>query len=209
MEVEAKYAIDDAGWQLVPTLRTVGAFTLVAAPMPEQQQNIYFDTPAYALRAAGYGLRLRMIGDRRIATLKGPAHIRNGIHERSEWEIDVATDQPASWPAGDLRNRALALAQGGELRPILTITTQRRHLYAWHAQRQIAEISLDDACISVAGHEERFRELEAELLPDAPRELFDAFVHALGEVLTLTPQSISKLARGFVLLDQMRPAAQR
>ena len=83
MEIEAKFRVDDA--QTFPqllALEVIGPFKLFAEPDAEDQRNVYFDTADRRLRAGQYGLRVRDLGNRRIATLKGAATARDGMYER-------------------------------------------------------------------------------------------------------------------------------
>ena len=206
MDIEAKFVVPDAAtFAAVLQLEQIDGFRLAAEIEPERQHNTYFDTADGRLRAQRHGLRVRDLGDRRIATLKGAAHFHDGVYERDEWEVEVGdSDQPDDWPAGEVRDRALALSNGEPLAPILTIDTQRHHVYAWHDQRRIAEISLDEGTIRAGGQEQVFRELEVELLETGAREEFDALVAALREHFALVPEERSKLARGLALLDRSR-----
>lgn len=206
MEIEAKFRVDDD--QTFPALLrldALGSFQLAAADEPEDQRNVYFDTPDWRLRAAKAGLRVRTIGARRVATLKGAATVADGMYERDEWEVEVGDDdRPASWPAGEVRERALALAGGMELVPILTIRTLRRHVFAERDGRRFAELSMDDGTISAGGREQHFRELEIELLRGGERSDLEQIVTLLRQRFTLIPENRSKLARGLALLNDER-----
>ena len=203
MEIEAKFQVaDDQTFPALARLGAIGPFRLVAAPGVDDQRNVYFDTADRRLRAGQYGLRVRDLGDRRVATLKGAAKVQDGMYERDEWEAEVgADDRPDSWPPGELRDRVLALLGGAELQPILTILTRRQHIYAERGDRRVAELSLDDGTISAGWREQRFRELEIELLKGAERADLDELVALLRARFALVPEERSKLARGLALLD--------
>lgn len=203
MEIEAKFRVD--GEQVFSDLlatAVIGSFQLVAEPNEEDQRNVYFDTADRRLRQARYGLRVRTIGERRIATLKGEAKVTDGTYERDEWEVDVGpSDDPQTWPAGAVRERTLALVGGAPLAPTLAMRTRRRHIYAERDGVRVAEISLDTGSMSVGGLSHMFRELEIELLAGASRAAFDELVELLRTRFALQPESQSKLARGLALLD--------
>jgi len=203
MEIEAKFRVDDA--QTFPqllALDAIGPFKLVAEPDAEDQQNVYFDTADRRLRAGQYGLRVRDLGNRRIATLKGAAEARDGMYERDEWEIEIGDDDhPSSWPASEARDRTLALLDGAAPLPILAIRTRRLHMIALRDDRRVAELSLDTGAIDAGGRTANFRELEIELLKTGTRADLDALVAFLRARFTLTPEDRSKLARGLALLD--------
>lgn len=203
MELEAKFRIeDDTIFPALLAMAALGPFQLHADPTPEDQHNSYFDTPDRRLRAARAGLRVRTVGARRIATLKYAATVRDGLFEREEWEAEVGpSDDPTTWPAGELRTRTLALLDGAALARTLTIRTLRRHIYAEHAGTRMAELSLDEGTIDVGAYTELFRELEIELLPGGVRADFDELVALLRAHFALVPEDRSKLARGLALLD--------
>src|ERR1700752_3138336 len=164
MEIEAKFRVDDD--QTFPRLLeldAIGPFRLTAEPDAEDQRNVYLDTVDRRVRAGRYGLRVRDLGDRRIATLKGAARVQDGTYERDEWEVELGDDdRPAAWPASEARDRVLALLEGAELQPILTIHTRRRHIFASRGADRVAELSLDEGTIRAGGREQHFRELEIE-----------------------------------------------
>ena len=203
MEIEAKFRVDDA--QTFPQLLALGAigpFKLVAEPDVEDQRNVYFDTADRRLRAGQYGLRVRDLGNRRIATLKGAAKARDGMYERDEWEIEIGDDDnPSAWPPSEARDRTLALLDGAAPLPILAIRTRRLHIIALRDDRRVAELSLDTGAIDAGERTANFRELEIELLKTGTRADLDALVALLRARFTLTPEDRSKLARGLALLD--------
>jgi inorganic triphosphatase YgiF len=203
MEIEAKFRVDDQRtFDDLLSLTALGPFRLVPAPNPEDQHNIYFDTVDGRLRVARYGLRVRDLGARRIATLKGDAHVVDGVYEREEWEAPIGDDdRPEHWPPSEARERTLALLGGAQLIPILTIYTLRRHIYASRDGSDVAEISLDEGTISANGREEHLRELEIELLGMATRADLDELAALLRVRYPLAPEERSKLARGLALLD--------
>jgi inorganic triphosphatase YgiF len=205
MEIEAKYRVDgQRTFDDLLSLSALGPFRLAPTPNPEDQRNTYFDTADSRLRAARYGLRVRDLGARRIATLKGDARVVDGVYEREEWEVAIGDDdRPESWPPSEARERTLALLDGAPLLPILTIRTLRRHIYASRDGSDVAEISLDEGLISAGGREERLRELEIELLGTATRADLDNLVALLRGRYPLVPEERSKLARGLALLDQI------
>jgi inorganic triphosphatase YgiF len=202
MEIEAKFRIDDQRvFVELLGLAVLGPYRLSPKPEPEQQRNIYFDTADGQLDAGRYGLRIRDLGTRRIATLKGASHGAGALHMRDEWEAEIgADDEPTRWPASEVRDRTLALIGETPLLAILSIRTTRRHIYVAQGDADIAEISLDEGVISAGGREQPFREVEIELLGQATRADLDAIVELLGAHFPLIPEEQSKLARGMALL---------
>jgi len=208
MEIEAKFRVDDERiFPALLALSSLGPFSLIVAPHPEEQRNVYFDTADRRLRRAQFGLRVRTVGGRRIATLKGAAQARNGMYERDEWEADIGgDDDPYTWPAGEVRERVLALLGGASLAPTLTIRTQRQHIYAERGGARVAELSLDEGDINAGSLTQHFRELEIELIDAGERADLDELVGLLRERFALIPEDRSKLARGLALLDAAEAA---
>lgn len=202
LEIELKFRVEEPD-TFVALARplVLGDFRLQPAEDVEQQHNVYFDTPDFRLRARRFGLRLRQLGSRRVVTLKGETQARDGLHQRAEWEMPVEGDDPLQWPAGEVRDRAFALAGDAPLQPILSIQTTRRHVYAWRGSRRVAEIALDDGVIHAGGREQTFRELEVELLAGGERADLEALGSLLRQRFGLQPDDRSKLARGMALLD--------
>jgi triphosphatase len=203
MEIEAKFRVDNEHtFPQLLALDAIGPFKLVAEPDAEDQRNVYFDTADRLLRAGQYGLRVRDLGQRRIATLKGATKSHDGMYERDEWEIEIGgDDNPADWPASEARDRTLALLDGAALLPILAIRTRRLHMIALRDDSRVAELSLDTGTIDAGGRTASFRELEIELLKTGTRAELDALVALLRARFTLIPEDRSKLARGLALLD--------
>lgn len=202
MEIEAKFRAPEQVFAALRGLGQLGPFALRREPQLEIQRNVYYDTADARLRAAPYGLRIRHIGPRQIATLKGPARFDDGLYTREEWELDVQGDDPAAWPAGELRDRVLAAIGAAPLLPTVEIHTEREHIYAALAGRELAELSLDASTLLAGDLRDSLRELEVELLPGADRGAFDQLVALLREHFPLTPEPQSKLARAMLLRER-------
>lgn len=200
-ELEAKYRLVDAAIaQQILSMSQIGVYRLEAAPAPEEQENSYFDTVDGQLQRMHYGLRLRTVAGRTVATLKGASTYRDGIFERAEYEVEATQADPHTWAASAARTQALALLGDAELLLLLRIYTQRQHMYAWRDKQRVAEISLDHGQIEAGGLHEEFYELEIELLPDGTRADLDALIAAFRAQVPLIAEPRSKLERGLALL---------
>lgn len=204
MEIEAKFRIENP--QVFTTLISITQledFHFMPQPSIERQHNTYYDTSDARLEAHQYGLRIRDLGHRRIATLKGPARGSGALHIRDEWESDIGDeDQPSQWPTSTVRERTLALIGDQPLVPLLTIHTERRHILASRANQLVAELSLDSGLIRAGGREQPFRELEIELMGQGTQADLDELVALLSAHFPLIPEEQSKLARGLKLLKE-------
>jgi inorganic triphosphatase YgiF len=131
MEIEAKFrVVNRVVFTRLRQLTTLGPFLLVHTPGTERQHNTYFDTADRRLTASRATLRVRDLGSRRIATVKGSLSTYAGIHTREEWEIDLdAGEHPADWPASAARDHALAALNGAAIFPLMTIRTRRQYSY--------------------------------------------------------------------------------
>lgn len=202
MEIEAKLIVPDAQiFADLLGLSQIGPFELAPRAGVERQHNIYYDTAEGLLRAKRYGMRIRDLGGRRIATLKGKQTARDGMFERSELEADVGQAvQPADWPAGPLRDQVLALLGGAPVVPVLSVATDRRHIDALRDGQRVAELSLDEGVIDAGVRSEAFRELEVELTDPDARADFEVLVGLLRERFALQPGNVGKYERGLQLL---------
>src|SRR5438552_18813224 len=88
LEIEAKFRVDDD--RVFPQLlglTTIGPCRLVPSPATEEQRNRYFDTADGRLQKQRHGLRIRDLGDRRVATPKRDARAHEGLYERDGGEV--------------------------------------------------------------------------------------------------------------------------
>lgn len=205
MEIEAKYTLAGASaLAAIAGLRALGPYRLEPAPAPEGQRNTYFDTADMRLAARRAGLRVRELEGRRIATVKTAGQVRDGLHERGEWEVELGPEaggaRPEQWPESEARTLAIELTGGAALLPIVRVRTLRRNLYVFRGEALAAELSLDDGAIEAGGRELPFCELEIELRPGGYRADLAALAELLGRHTALAPEDRSKLARGLELL---------
>jgi inorganic triphosphatase YgiF len=207
MEIEKKFRIEQPHHLDVLTEQAhLGAYRLHHADEAEQQLNTYYDTAERLLEQQHYGLRIRQVGTRSVATLKGPATGEAGMFRRGEWEIEASDPHPATWPASEARDQAEALLGAATLLPLLTIRTRRRNIIAAPpdagAEGGVAEVSLDDVHIEAGGRSRSYAELEIELLPAGSEADLQAIETALGAHLPLVPEERSKLQQGLELLRE-------
>lgn len=210
MEIEAKFRVEEReSFAVLRAASELGGYVLRCAPHPEQQRNTYYDTADGRLAQARYGLRIREIDGRSVATLKGPGTPREGLHQRAEWEVPAHHPDPATWPESAAREEAQRLLGGAELLPLLTIETSRHHIVALRQeesgeQQEIAELALDEGIIQAKGRTRPFRELEIELLPSGTHADLEALVAAVQHHMPLIPENRSKLEQGLALLKEKK-----
>lgn len=169
------------------------------APVTLNQDAIYFDTPAQALRRNGLFLRIRREGERRMQTVKASGTAA-GLFMRPEWEREVRDDQPV------LDNTIPVTAAIGDdaaaIAPIFTIENERRQ---WNVCG--IEISLDCGKAIASGRETRFNEIELEQKNGDCAEMF-ALARKIDAIAPVHLGVMSKAEQGYRLLGPVPAAAK-
>ncbi len=203
VERELKYSTTE---EHVPSHAELAAATRdsgleLGAPTVERYVDVYYDTPAGGLRAAGAALRRRHRPSGAYATLKGPATRHGELHARPELEVPLSGD---AWP-GEVLAALPADADPEELAPVAELWVERVRLVANDARGPVAELAFDAVECRAPGREAAtvtFNEVEVEALAEGEdvegrmRDLADA----VGTIVPLTPSSASKLERALALL---------
>lgn len=193
MEVELKLDVEPGD---VAAL-LAGAPLAGAEARDEQLLSIYFDTPEAGLRAAGFSLRVRHVGDRRIQTVKADGTAAAGLFARPEWERDIAGDRPELDVGAGPLAQMLSADVLARIAPVFSSSVRRR----------IADVAFGDATIEVvvdrgevlAGeHAREVCELELELKDGAIAGLF-ALARALDDAAPVRLGVLSKSERGYLL----------
>ncbi|MCW3846006.1 CHAD domain-containing protein [Sphingomonas sp. LB-2] len=199
-EIELKFDYD--GLDRDRLLAALGA--LSRAGSAHQLVSTYFDTPARDIGRAGYTLRVRRDGGRRIQTVKAVT-ADAGLFQRGEWEHPVRGDVPRldhhSGPLAEVLDAAVL----GRIAPVF-VTDVRRTLFRFDDAGSAFDVAVDDGEVRTAGGAERLCEVELELRCGTPRVLFD-LARSLNEQVPLRLGVRSKAERGFALADDERPDA--
>jgi triphosphatase len=165
---------------------------------PEQYRlySTYFDTQDHVLLHKGYALRVRKVGDRFIQTIKTTNASHEGLHQRREWQQDVAGmpdlsafqlfDSDKTW----VKNLA-------KLDAIFTTDMMRTSLELLIDQT-IIELSLDIGKVIAGDLFIDIVEVELELLEGDQQKLF-YFSQLLGRDIPLTVENKSKAEYGYRL----------
>ncbi len=212
MEVELKLLVD-AKFKEALLQRL-----LLAAPATNRRQELgltdtYFDTPELWLRNHEAGLRVRHVGDGWRQTLKVGGKVTSGLHQRQEWECDVAG------PAVELarlrkvvddkkvrRDMLASAALEKRMAPVFT-TELKRTVWEMHLPAgDHIECAFDEGAIECGRQKVAINELELELKSGDPIHLFD-FALTLQKDLPLRLGNRSKADRGYALLPSNSPAA--
>ncbi len=196
MEIEAKFAVPDAETlarlEAVPDL---GGYVLDVGER-RTDRDTFLDTGDRRFLAAGYYLRRRETARGVRLTLKRILSDAGGVFRREELEALVAVDvPPAEWPAGELRDRVLALAGDAPLGPFLSLTQDRLARRVAEGAREVAELSLDRVRLGGGAGRQSWFEAELELRADGAEDDLERLIAALRELAPLVPETRSKFAR--------------
>lgn len=169
------------------------------APFAETQTKVehlvatYFDTPDCDVRKAGFSLRIRCEGGKRVQTVKADDSAV-GLFARGEWEREVSGDRPLL----DARNGPLAQIIGHDA------VTRLDPLFVTDMQRTTRVLDMEDARFICAIDQGEIRagarclalcEVELELESGSARPLFD-FARRLDEAVPFHLSALSKAGRG-------------
>ena len=162
----------------------------------DQLVSTYFDTAGHDLHAAGYTLRVRRHGERRIQTIKSEGIAGAGLFVRPEWEREMEG------------GTSLPDVSDGPLQPLL----EDRPLAAQFVsdvRRRTRQLSIGDADIEVAVDTGEMRagvasaplsELELELKAGPAGPLFE-LAREINRKVPLRLGVRSKSERGYALAD--------
>ena len=159
---------------------------------PTSIRSLYFDTERRALRAAGFSLRVRNTGGRRVQTLKGLSGVERFEHET-----------PLDGPGPDLSFLAdtpVADAVDGNVLVPLFDTRVRRFIRTIDNPDGSIELALDHGEITAGGKSEPICELELELKSGPSARLFELAERLDGDH-KLALSFVSKAERGYALAD--------
>lgn len=189
-EIELKLEIDGDQGALVhrhPLLKDLERRT-------RPQLSVYYDTPSRSLRENGWSLRVRSSGGKFVQTVK-PVTGAAGLVSREEIEEPVDSIEPdiALLEAGPL---APLLRQGEADRLVPVIRSQvERTSWLIDQGSALVRLDFDEGEISAGGHEQRFSELEFELVSGEPAGLLVA-ARAIADQLPVRIGVLSKAERG-------------
>lgn len=168
----------------------------LAAPVTRRLYNIYYDTEALDLHRSQMALRLRRIGKRWVQTLKGGGSVKAGLHQRSEWEMEVSK---AALDFSMLAEAGVPLPSPDTLQALFVTDFYRTsRMMDWHGAR--IEVCMDRGLVTARGSSAPICEVELELKSGDPLSLFEL----AQEILNIVPfelEVVSKAELGFRLLS--------
>jgi len=172
--------------------------------------TLYYDTPDFALHAAGIALRLRRIEGGWVQSIKWGGDASGGLHRRQELEVALR-EQRLDLDALDDPGIAVTLAPASlrkRLAPVFTTEVRRTvRLLAWPEDGSI-EVCVDRGRIVAGYARAAICELELELERGNAAMLFD-LVAQLEPDMPLRPAVRSKAERGYLLAGVAAPPPAR
>ncbi len=170
-----------------------------AAPTTIALAATYFDTPARALAAAGFVLRVRREDDRVVQTVKAVGEGAAGLFARPEWERTLDVDETAprfDGDAGPLRG-IVGDAVLDTLAPVFTTAVQRIEARIARADGT-AMLAIDRGSVIAGDRREALCEVELELESGTPAMLF-MLARSIDAVVPARLGVLSKSERGYRL----------
>lgn len=163
----------------------------------EHLVSTYFDTPGRDLLEAGYSLRVRRNGRKRVQTVKSDGGPAAGLFARQEWEQPIHGDKPRLNGAGEPLALAVGAAALAHIRPLFVTDVGRTTHGIDHVDAAF-DLAVDEGEVRANGRAEPISEIELELTRGSPCALFD-FARQLGEEVPLRLGVRSKSERGYAL----------
>ncbi len=193
MEIELKLEVEPGD-----VAALLAAVPPAAAPAREEALlSVYFDTAAQELREAGFSLRVRHVGERRIQTVKADGAAAAGLFARPEWEQDIAGDAPELGDGTGPLTRMVSAAVLARIAPVFT-TSVRRRIADVAVGDALIELVLDQGDILAGDRSGAICELELELKQGSTAHLF-ALARTLDEAAAVRLGVVGKSERGYRL----------
>lgn len=160
--------------------------------------STYFDTPDGAVRRAGYGLRVRRHGTRRVQTVKAGDGAAAGLSARGEWERAIPGDEPVLDAASGPLLPAIGSAAAGRLAPAFIVDLERHTRQVLFAGADV-DAAIDVGLVRAGDGVTHLCELELEWRGGPTRALFD-LARQLDGIVPLRLGVRTKAERGYGLL---------
>jgi len=196
-ELEAKLVVpNEAAFEALGRLERIGRLRVRPRGL-RLQQDTYADTKSLRLYRAGYACRLRHVGHRAFAAVKGLGGVAGALHEREEIEREIDNPSVGALLRMDRAPGTLVrrLARDEQVVPLFTVVTLRRLALVGNGTHDSFEMALDRVRFFGPGGELEFLELELESL-DGDRALLEAVESDLRRRHGLRPSRLSKFERG-------------
>ncbi|MBD3181242.1 CYTH domain-containing protein [Candidatus Poribacteria bacterium] len=195
LEIESKYSTSDF-YNLEKLLKTDELGIYLLKTLGEKDViDYYLDTSEYQIQNNGYACRIRNKGSDWILTLKSLGKVKEAIHEREEYEINIPGFLLLSdWPESKIKNIVVSFVKDKPLYKICVIKQHRIQRIVNIGEKRIGIMSLDTVEISINDSINRTYEVEVELCESGKmKDLKNLDVEL--KLLNLLPESCSKFER--------------
>lgn len=162
--------------------------------------STYFDTADKALMKFGVGLRLRQIGEQWLQTVKCSGKASSGLHERQEWEHELAAPE---FDIERLAETAIAplLEQKqiwNAIQPVFTTEFERDVWLLALDNDTVVELAYDRGEVRAGDKQTAIHEIELEL-KQGEIDICQKLADRLKTALPLEYSNISKAGLGYKL----------
>ena len=173
---------------------------------PIYMVSVYYDTDTQKLRKHGLTLRVRLIGKRRVQTIKRTCGADSALMDRCEWEHDIAGAKPDLALIRDTGLESIFSKKlQKKLKPLFE-TRVRRTVYPIQSGASEIELSIDKGKVVAGRRSLPISEVELELKRGDATELFKV-VLGLAEQVPIQLSVVSKSERGYALITGSKPSA--
>ncbi|EGL54586.1 hypothetical protein MAMP_01353 [Methylophaga aminisulfidivorans MP] len=162
--------------------------------------STYFDTADKALMKFGVGLRLRQIGEQWLQTVKCSGKASSGLHERQEWEHELAAPE---FDIERLAETAIAPLLEQEqiwnaIQPVFTTEFERDVWLLRLEADTVVELAYDRGEVRAGDKQTPIHEIELEL-KQGQIDICQKLADQLKAALPLEYSNISKAGLGYGL----------
>jgi len=198
MEIELKFALSPQRQRNLDKLLGKLART-VSKPVRQHQITQYFDFADEALRAAGFGLRVRQSDDGYVQTLKALTGEGGAAMERFEREWTLMRNRlDVTRLAGTPISRLMAARREAPIRQIFTTDIARVTYMLALEDDAVVEVAVDNGHVRAGEKAQAIHEIEFELKAGPVAALY-RFAAAFHEARRLSISADSKAMRGYRL----------
>jgi triphosphatase len=168
----------------------------------ERLISTYFDTPGLTLIKHGVGLRMRFDGNQWCQTVKETGHVKNGLHQRQEWEQVLPTKDfdLESLKATPLKRLIENKAIWPKVSSVFTTDFIRQIIVLTIQDHTEIEFAYDQGTIYGENKVSTIHEIELELKAGDLNQLQLLATH-LKSILAIQVNDISKAQQGYALLS--------
>lgn len=175
----------------------------LSPPRRQHLVSVYFDTPDLYLIEHRVGLRLRNNDGQWLQTVKCSGQVKDGLHQREEWEHRLSTDQfdlelLKQTPLVDMIDDP---AIWSKLKPVFTTDFERQTLQLSLPDKTEVELAYDRGEVRTQTLAEPIHEIELEL-KNGSVESLKLLAEQCIKQLSVEFYDESKAHRGYRLIQQ-------